>query len=157
KRRPNRRAAANNLVHSDSPAWISPRTVIGRRRTSPVAPLPACLALLDTMDDLTKFDLIPPAEVPAPHQLLRSPISTGRRQFAKIFGTIDIPRNPGQFEDNAGQARRPRCGEVRKKAVVSEAKREQITGRPPGCIRAASGCVWHQDRTAWKRVIYDLL
>src|SRR6202521_4854781 len=76
-------------------------------------------------------DIVSVAEVPTPHQSLRSAISTGRRQFAKIFRTIDIPRNPGQFEDNTGQARRLCCGQVRQEAVVPEAKREQVPRRSP--------------------------
>jgi hypothetical protein len=61
------RVAANNLAHSDSPARISPLTAMGRIRTSPAARLPAWIALLDAMFDLTKVDQIPAAEVPAAH------------------------------------------------------------------------------------------
>src|ERR1700686_1937447 len=101
--------------------------------------------------------IVSAAEVPASDQLLRLPISTGSCQFAKIFRTIDIPRNPGQFEDNTGQARRLRCGQVRQEAVVPEAKREQVTRRSPRCIRAATGRVRYQPRAAWRSAIDDLL
>ena len=113
--------------------------------------------LLDAMFDLTKFDPIPASEVPTPHQFLRSPISTGSCQLAKIFGTIDIPRNPRQFEHNTRQARCLRRSEVRQEAVVPEAKREEVTRRSPRCIRAAPGCVRHQHRSSWRSAIHDLL
>src|SRR5258707_10017225 len=79
------------------------------------------------------------AEVPASRQLLRLPISTGSGEFAEIVGAIDVQRNPRQFEDNTRQAGCLRCGQVRQEAIVSEAKREQVARRSPGCIRAASG------------------
>jgi hypothetical protein len=56
------------------------------------------------------------------------PFSAGARQFAEIFGTIDIPRNPRQFEHDTRQTRRFRRGQVRQKAIVAEAQREEIAG-----------------------------
>src|ERR1035441_2082171 len=92
-------------------------------RTSPAARL----LMLAFRFDLAMLSPFPVAEVPASHQLLRSSFSAGSRQFAEIFGTIHIPRNPWQFEHNPRQARCLRRGQVRQEAVVPEPKRKQIT------------------------------
>jgi hypothetical protein len=67
---------------------------------------------------------IPSAEVPASHQPLRPPFSAGGGKFAEIFRTIDVPRNPWQFEDHPRQARCLCRRQVWQEAVVSEAQRE---------------------------------
>src|SRR5580658_8289400 len=153
------RIAVNNRAPSDSPARISPLTATGRMRTSPAARLLASLALLAPTLDLGMSGQTPAAEVPASHQLLRSPRSAGIRQLAQIFRTIYIPRNPRQFEHYARAAGGLRRGQVRQEAVVPEAQRKQIARRSPGCIRAAPGRIRHQHRAALRvrSAIHDLL
>src|SRR6266481_7085838 len=100
-----------------------------RRKALPHRNFAACLkACPDTnLPQYKQSGILSGAEVPASHQLLRSSISAGGRQFAEIIGTIDIPRNSWEFEDNTRQARCLGRGQVRQEAVVPEAKRKQVT------------------------------
>ena len=49
------------------------------------------------------------------------PFTCGRREFAQIFGPIDITRNSRQFEDYARQAGCLGRRQVRQKTVISKA------------------------------------
>jgi hypothetical protein len=84
-----------------------------------------------------KTTFYPIAEIPASHKFLRLPFSAGSREFAEIFGTIDIPRDPRQLENNTRQAGGFCGGQMRQETIVPKAQREQISRRPPGCIRSA--------------------